>query len=214
VSHAGKFFTSIAVQLANNIPSLRHYIHDDISNRKDIASQSFRDQWSQLVLFPLSKLSSGPYSTSYVLVTDALGECDEDEHIRMILQLLAEAQTLKTARLRVLLTRRLDCAYSDDLHCFQQTKINRNAKILETHTPFYAASMPDLDIYMMETYSISMDSGPLSLFRILPPSMSSSKLQQPLAWWRGLENGTGQERVWDEFAVKCHGEGKCDKKCF
>jgi hypothetical protein len=106
VSHAGKFFTSIALQLANNIPSLRHYICDAISNRKDIANQSFYDQWSQLILFSLSKLSSSLSSSSYVLVIDALDECDKDEHIRIILQLLAEAQTLKTTRLRVLLTSR------------------------------------------------------------------------------------------------------------
>ncbi len=106
MSHAGKFFTSIAVQLANNIPSLRHYICDAISSRKDIASQSFRDQWEQLILFPLSKLGSGLSPSSYLLVIDALDECDQDEHIRMILPLLAEARTLKTARLRVLLTSR------------------------------------------------------------------------------------------------------------
>jgi hypothetical protein len=106
VSHAGKFFTSIAVQLANNIPSLRPYICDAISNHKDIASQSFRDQWSQLILCPLSKVGSGVSLSSYVLVIDALDECDRDEHIRMILQLLAEARTLKTARLRLLLTSR------------------------------------------------------------------------------------------------------------
>ncbi|KIM93143.1 hypothetical protein OIDMADRAFT_184864 [Oidiodendron maius Zn] len=106
MSHAGKFFTSIAVQLANNIPSLRHYICDAISNRKDITSQSFRDQWSQLILCPLSKLGSSSSPSSYVLVIDALDECDRDEHIRMILQLLAEARTLKTTRLRVLLTSR------------------------------------------------------------------------------------------------------------
>jgi hypothetical protein len=106
VSHAGKFFTSIAVQLANNIPSLRHYICDAISNCKDIASRSLRDQWSQLILFPLSKLGSSSSSSSYVLVIDALDECDKDEHIRMILQLLAEARTLKTACLRVFLTSR------------------------------------------------------------------------------------------------------------
>ncbi|KAH6663640.1 hypothetical protein B0J14DRAFT_682901, partial [Halenospora varia] len=103
VSHAGKFFTSIAVQLANNIPSLRHYICDAISNRKDIASQSFRDQLSQLILVPLSKLGSGSSSSSYMLVIDALDEYDKDEHIRIILQLLAEA---RTARLRVFLTSR------------------------------------------------------------------------------------------------------------
>jgi hypothetical protein len=106
VSHAGKFFTSVAVQLANNIPPLRHYIYNAISNRKDIASQSFRDQWSQLILCPLSKLGSGSSLSSYVLVIDALDECDKDEHIRMILQLLAEARTLKAARLRVFLTSR------------------------------------------------------------------------------------------------------------
>jgi hypothetical protein len=106
VSHAAKFFTSLAVQLANSIPSLRPYICDAISNNKDIASQSFRDQWSQLILFPWSKLNSGLSPSSYVLVIDALDECDKDEHIRMILLLLAEARTLKTARLRVLLTSR------------------------------------------------------------------------------------------------------------
>lgn len=106
IGHASKFFTSIAVQLANNIPSLRHYICDALSDRKDIASQSFRDQWTQLILLPLSKLGIGSSSSSCVLVIDALDECDKDEHIRMILQLLAEARTLTTARLRVLLTSR------------------------------------------------------------------------------------------------------------
>src|ERR1700733_11573804 len=55
VSHAGKFFTSIAVQLANNVPSLQQYIYDALTKRKDVASQSLRDQWRQLVLHPLSK---------------------------------------------------------------------------------------------------------------------------------------------------------------
>lgn len=41
-----------------------------------------------------------------MLVIDALNECDGDEHIRMILLLLAKARILKTARLRVLLTSR------------------------------------------------------------------------------------------------------------
>jgi hypothetical protein len=50
VSHAGKFFTSIAVQLVRNIPSLRQYICD--ATTTDIAGQSFRDQWSQLIFRP------------------------------------------------------------------------------------------------------------------------------------------------------------------
>jgi adenylate kinase family enzyme len=45
VSHAGRFFTSLAVQSSNHVPSLQHYISDAISKNKDIASQSLSDQW-------------------------------------------------------------------------------------------------------------------------------------------------------------------------
>jgi hypothetical protein len=43
VGHAGKFITSIAVQLANNIPALKRNICDAITERDDIISQSLRD---------------------------------------------------------------------------------------------------------------------------------------------------------------------------
>ena len=106
MSHAGNFFTSIAVQLANNVPSLQQHIYDAITKRKDVASQSLRDQWRQLVLYPLSKLDCNAYQCSYVLIIDALDECDDDNNVRIILQLLAEARSLKTVRLRVFLTSR------------------------------------------------------------------------------------------------------------
>jgi len=63
VSHAGKLFTSIAVQLACNIPPLQHYINEAIRERNDIASKSLRDQWRQLVLGPLSKLNENYYQS-------------------------------------------------------------------------------------------------------------------------------------------------------
>jgi hypothetical protein len=106
VSHAGKFFTSIAVQLAKNVPSLRQNIYDAITKCKDIASQSLRDQWCQLILRPLSRLGSTLSLSSYVLIVDALDECNKEEHIRIILQLLAETRILKTVRLRIFLTSR------------------------------------------------------------------------------------------------------------
>jgi hypothetical protein len=106
VSHAGNFFTSIAVQLANNVPSLQQHIYDAITKRKDVASQSLRDQWRQLVLYPLSKLDCNACQCSYVLIVDALDECDDDNNVRIVLQLLAEARSLKMVRLRVFLTSR------------------------------------------------------------------------------------------------------------
>ncbi|PQE23326.1 WD40 YVTN repeat-like-containing domain protein [Rutstroemia sp. NJR-2017a BBW] len=106
VGHARKFFTSLAVQLACNIPSLQHYISDAITERSDIASYCFRDQWRQLVLRPLSRVDGSLSPSSYVLIIDALDECDNENDIQMILQLLATARELKTIQLRVFLTSR------------------------------------------------------------------------------------------------------------
>jgi hypothetical protein len=106
VSHAGRFFTSLAVQLSNHVPSLQHYISDAISKNEDIASQSLSDQWHQLILRPLSTLDSYNSQLCCILIIDALDECDNEDHIRTILQLLAEARSLRRVQLRVFLTSR------------------------------------------------------------------------------------------------------------
>jgi hypothetical protein len=98
--------TSIALQLARNVPALKQRIIDAVVERDDIAGQSLRDQWHHLVLGPLSKLSDNDCPASLVLVVDALDECDSDSNIRIIVQLLAEARSPTRARLRVLLTSR------------------------------------------------------------------------------------------------------------
>jgi hypothetical protein len=105
-SHAGKFFTSIAVQLANKSAYLGHYICEAIVENRGIASQSFRDQWDQLVLGPLSKLGNHPSQSPLILVVDALDECEDENDIRIIVQLLAKARSLRNFRLRVFLTSR------------------------------------------------------------------------------------------------------------
>jgi hypothetical protein len=107
VGHAGKFVTSIAVQLAHSVPAVRQHIGDAVAERSNIASQSLRDQWQHLVLRPLSKLHElEPEPKTYIVVVDALDECDSDSNIRIIIQLLAEARSLTGVRLRVLLTSR------------------------------------------------------------------------------------------------------------
>jgi hypothetical protein len=41
LGHAGKFFTTIAMQLADNSPTLKDYICKVTDEKKDIASQAF-----------------------------------------------------------------------------------------------------------------------------------------------------------------------------
>jgi hypothetical protein len=103
VGHAGKFFTTIAVELAKKSPSLLKHICDAVSENSNIANQSLGDQWRQLILGPLCKIDA---PTRYIIIVDALDECGNDKDIRIILQLLAEARSVTTVRLRVLLTSR------------------------------------------------------------------------------------------------------------
>ncbi|KAL9113919.1 MAG: hypothetical protein Q9227_002053 [Pyrenula ochraceoflavens] len=103
---ASKFVTSIAFQLASIIPTLKHYISEISIEHSSIPNMSLRDQWQMLVLTPLSKLESNGHDTTYLIVVDALDECDDERNIGMILQLFAETQVLKAAKLRVLLTSR------------------------------------------------------------------------------------------------------------
>jgi hypothetical protein len=106
VSHAGKFFTSIAAQLANKSSSLKRYLCEAIAEHSDIASQTLRDQWNQLILRPLSKLEANSLPSPLILVIDALDECEGEDDIRGILQLLTDAQALRKVRLRIFLTSR------------------------------------------------------------------------------------------------------------
>jgi hypothetical protein len=80
VSHAGKFFTSLAVQLARSIRPLREYIGNAMIERSDIANLSLVDQWRQLVLHLLSKVRS-TLRQAVVLVINALDECEDDKQV-------------------------------------------------------------------------------------------------------------------------------------
>jgi hypothetical protein len=102
--HAGKFVTSIAVQLANNVQILKQTICDKIFTHSDIAHRSLREQWRHLILDPLSTLGTDNGGRPLLLVVDALDECEGENDIRTILQLFSEIQSL--VQLRVFLTSR------------------------------------------------------------------------------------------------------------
>ncbi|KAK6511458.1 hypothetical protein TWF481_000374 [Arthrobotrys musiformis] len=96
LSHAGEFVTTIATQLARRLKSLRNHICDAVQEDRNIANQSLRTQWDQLVALPLSKLPTNPsMSPPLVIVIDALDECDKDNDIRLLLQLFTETEAIR-----------------------------------------------------------------------------------------------------------------------
>ncbi|KYG41272.1 hypothetical protein M433DRAFT_159236 [Acidomyces richmondensis BFW] len=106
VNHAGNFVTTIAVQLADSIPELKSKICDAIIRRSDIASRSLDDQWQDLIIRPMTSIQDKENLSKYVLVVDALDECDDHNNVQIILQCLAGVQSLPGLKLRVLLTSR------------------------------------------------------------------------------------------------------------
>ncbi|KAH5983399.1 hypothetical protein HBI84_247440 [Parastagonospora nodorum] len=103
VGSAGRFVTSIAVQLAWSVPGVRRHISSALLQHPDITNRSLRDQWQYLVLEPLSKLKC---LAIFVLVIDALDECEGSNDAQLIVQLLAMSGLLGNVRLRVFLTSR------------------------------------------------------------------------------------------------------------
>src|SRR5947207_10516479 len=94
VSHAGKFFTSIAAQLAENSPALADLIREAVSSNHNVASKTQKEQWKLLIHEPLSTLEAGSLRQPLVLVIDALDECDGDSDVKRILELFAGAKVL------------------------------------------------------------------------------------------------------------------------
>jgi hypothetical protein len=138
------------MQLVNSVPTLSQHICDAVTKRSGITSQSLRDQWHQLVLCPLSKLHGNGCHLSYVLIVDALDECDDDNNIRIILQLLAEARSLQKVRLRVLLTSRPEIPIRYEFNQIPDTE--RQDFVLHSISP----SIIDHDIFIFLEYNLRL----------------------------------------------------------
>jgi hypothetical protein len=95
-----------------------------VRERSDIANLSLSEQWRELVIRPLKlvKLDKPLSPSSFLLVIDALDECDNEGHVRTILRLLAEARSLPTVRLRVFLTSRPEVPIRHSIRAIPQSE--------------------------------------------------------------------------------------------
>jgi hypothetical protein len=135
--HAGLFVTTIARQLAasghlavDRKQVLRASISNAVSGSPDIALQSRQEQWKVLVVDPISQLRHRwgilglfgrmiwPRTSPWVLVMvlDALDECEDENDIKSILQLLVQAGNLTSVKLRILVTSRPEMPIYLGLH--------------------------------------------------------------------------------------------------
>ena len=104
---ASKLFTTVATNLMTYIPGMRPTIKMAIDVDSAIAEKKLKDQFMKLIFEPLSKIQKASVKArEFVVVIDALDECDREEDIREILQLLAQTKNIKPISLRIFVTSR------------------------------------------------------------------------------------------------------------
>lgn len=102
--NATRFFTTIATDLMNHVPGMKSGIKKAIDADPSISEKTLKDQFEKLILQPLSEASGE--ALELIIVIDALDECERDEDIRAILQLLSRAKSLEPVALRMFVTSR------------------------------------------------------------------------------------------------------------
>ena len=93
---ADKFFTTLITQLSHYVPALKPHVCRAIAENFHISQQGLGEQWKHLIFQPLSNLIGvSPQPQTFVLVIDALDECEGEDDVQLILRLLSRMKTLK-----------------------------------------------------------------------------------------------------------------------
>lgn len=103
---AVKFFPTIVKQLAVHIPQMITGIREAIEDDPTIPGKSLREQFDKLMLQPIRAVNQGQVMTSTVIVIDALDECDREEDVEIILELLPKIEKATDLGIRFFLTSR------------------------------------------------------------------------------------------------------------
>ncbi|KAH1596333.1 hypothetical protein KXX44_006640 [Aspergillus fumigatus] len=103
---AAKFFPTIVKLLAVHIPQMTSGIQKAIHDDPAISGKSLREQFDKLMLQPLLTVDQVQASTTTVIVIDALDECDGEEDVEIILELLPKVEKATGMPIRFFLTSR------------------------------------------------------------------------------------------------------------
>ncbi|THV92927.1 WD40 repeat-like protein, partial [Aureobasidium pullulans] len=108
-ANAKKLFPTLARQLAHHVPGVLGRLLKLLEAEPDIPSKSLREQFEKLIHQPLVSVQengAGTQTPIYVIVIDALDECNDASDIRTILKLIVLFNGLQKLKLRVFVTSR------------------------------------------------------------------------------------------------------------
>ncbi|KAF1939402.1 hypothetical protein EJ02DRAFT_302446, partial [Clathrospora elynae] len=105
--NASRFFTTIAADLVAHQPGMLPGIRKALDDDSAVSQRALKDQFEKLILRPLLGLQQAhSQGLARIVVIDALDECEQEQDIRAILQLLARAKAIRPVPLRIVVTSR------------------------------------------------------------------------------------------------------------
>jgi hypothetical protein len=104
--NAQLLFSTISMDLYRAIPEIRPSVVDAVNQDPQISTRRLKEQFEKLILNPLSQLKTKPIIPVLVIILDALDECDRDDDVKLIIELLSQVKQIKGLQVRVFVTSR------------------------------------------------------------------------------------------------------------
>ncbi|KAF1957653.1 hypothetical protein CC80DRAFT_471085 [Byssothecium circinans] len=105
--NASHFFPTIAMDLMAHEPGLLPGIRKALNEDPAISKRVLKDQFEKLILQPFLEMQQAcSQAPARIVVIDALDECEQEQDIRTILQLLAWTKDIRLMPLRIVVTSR------------------------------------------------------------------------------------------------------------
>ena len=105
VNNAQKFVSTLAYCMAKTSAQLKAQIREALTANADVLRQGLRNQWTELIISPLTKLID-PQPRTMNFVIDALDECGSDDEIRTLIQLFVDLKDISSVNIGVFVTSR------------------------------------------------------------------------------------------------------------
>ncbi|KAL2671510.1 hypothetical protein Neosp_014100 [[Neocosmospora] mangrovei] len=105
--NASRLFTTLAAQLITRLPEIGPSIIKAVETEPDLPNKFIQEQFEKLILDPLHELDNRMSAPRvFVLVIDALDECDRVADVRLIINILTRLRSLISIKLKAFVTSR------------------------------------------------------------------------------------------------------------
>jgi hypothetical protein len=105
--NASRFFTTIAVDLVAHEPGMLSDIRKALDENLAISQRALKDHFEKLILQPLLEIKqASSQALARVVIINALDECEREQDVRAILQLLARTKDIQPVPLRIVVISR------------------------------------------------------------------------------------------------------------